>query len=136
MAKLSKYSLSEWRERRQPTVAVLPSGLEVQLKRVSLENMAFSGKVPMGLLVDIAQRAKNGQKVEFSIADMLQNIEQYIDMIDALVTAALVFPRIGAVTDDETLLLEELDFNDKLFIFDWALGGVSKLSQFRETVSA
>lgn len=114
-------NLQEWRQRKsQGEEAQLPSGLEVRVKRVSLPDLAAQGKIPQTLqpkIDEIVGLTKSGQNP--SIAQL----GEMTAVLDAVCRACIVAPA--------ELDVAELDFVDKMAVFDWANEAAVKLKTFR-----
>jgi hypothetical protein len=120
-------TLEQWRQSRLLEV-VLPSGLPVVLRRISLMDLMGQGEVPDTLMgfVDLAMGGKKeGVTVE---AKHLPAVSQAMAVF---AQAALVRPRITDQQSDTTITLNELGFGDREFIFDLLNEGIRAVSPFR-----
>lgn len=114
-------NLSEWRKvRAEGSPATLPSGLEVQLKRVSALDLAEKGQIPQELRPQL-EKVIAGEKTQ-NIS--LDEFEGFADVINVVCTACLVGPK--------GLDVAELPYNDRLAIFLWANEVTGKLVTFRQ----
>jgi hypothetical protein len=133
-------NLNEWRRQRAPVPETLPSGLSVQLKRVSMEDLALSGLIPAPLLNELSEKGQNG-RVEIDSAEILANLADYSGLIDAIAAASVAMVQVGEsewlpVSDSNFDPAAELDQRDKLFIMNWSMAEVKALEPFRETNGA
>lgn len=126
----SKKSLADWRASRLHETT-LPSGLPVTLRDVTMTDLMLTGKLPPAFL-DLAEDAAKKGQGEVNLKDFMGNVGAFGEVLNALVTLALVDPKIGATADDEHITLAELSNDDKMFIFNWANREVSQLQTFRE----
>lgn len=111
--------LQEWRaQRAQGEDATLPSGLEVQLRRVDVLDLAARGEIPQVLQALMADSLKTGGKMTSDV-----DLGEVSKMLDVVAGAALAGP-VG-------LDVAELPFLDKMAIFQWAAEGAAKLQPFR-----
>ena len=114
-------NLQEWREsRRLGEEATLPSGLEIRVKRVSLPDLAAQGKIPQTLqpqIDEIVNLTEKGQTPSIS-----QSGEMTV-LLDAVCGACIVEP--------VELDVAELDFTDKMAVFEWANEVATGLKTFR-----
>jgi hypothetical protein len=125
----SKKALADWRASRVHEMT-LPSGLAVKVRDVTMTDLLFTGKLPPAF-ADMAEKAaKDNNAVD--LKEMFKNAADFAQMLDALVSIALVEPKIGEFADDDTITLGELPNDDKMFIFNWANREVSQLTSFRE----
>lgn len=132
-------NLNEWRRQRAPVAEQLPSGLNVRLKRVSMESLAFSGLIPAALLSQLGEQ-KNG-KVEMDVGKLLESITEFVPLLDAFATSCIVEVQAGEsdgepvwqeVADCEFDPATELDQRDKLHILSWSQIEVAALKPFPE----
>ncbi len=112
-------NLEEWRKAQAGTEADLPSGLEVVLKKVSVIDLAKAGKIPETLRPNVdAMIARKAEKPM-----TLGDLEQFAEVVDLVVTAALVAP--------EELTVTELPWSDRMAIYQWASAETAALNSFR-----
>lgn len=127
----SKKALADWRASRVHEMT-LPSGLAVKLRDVTMTDLLFTGKLPPAF-ADMAEKAvKENEGGAVDLKEMFKNAADFAVMLNALVSIALVEPKIGEFADDETITLGEMPNDDKMFIFNWANREVSQLTSFRE----
>ena len=113
-------NLAEWRARQQQGEAfTLPSGLEVQLKKVALLDLAQAGQIPATLRAPVAEilKRKADQPVD------LNDVEKFGQVLDVVCKACIVAPA--------ELDVAELGSYDKQAIFNWANQAAGKLEPFR-----
>ena len=116
-----------------------PGGLNVTLKRVEMEALAMSGTIPLAAIEEFESLATKGDNIE--IKDVEQHGQSIGDMINAVAAAALVTPAITGVLcldpDNETLAsIEDLDFQDRMWIFQWATEVTRSVARFPQPVSS
>lgn len=128
-------SMADWLKRKANQVVndTLPSGLAVRRKTsVSVESLALKGQLPLTLVSELTEQSA----VEIDVGDVVANMGQYIQLIDAVFTAAMVSPKIGQTTDlsNDTLALAEFEdeLPDKMYIMEQVLGATNALKPFRE----
>lgn len=113
-------NLAEWRAAQQSgEEGVLPSGLDVVLKKVSIVDLAASGQIPQTLAVKLNGIMKGGEVASVDLSQMAE----YASMVEVVAKACIVEPA--------ELDVKELPFEDKLAVFNWANEGVSQLNSFR-----
>jgi hypothetical protein len=130
-------NLSAWRAQKRGQLT-LPSGLEVTLNKVTLEDLVLSGDIPAPLLREVMALYESGA---FQTGDMnpaspemwaiLDKIPEAMKMFDAVTRAALVSPAVADVADDDHITTAELSLKDKEAIFNWAAAGANALAPFR-----
>lgn len=153
-------SAAEWgRDARENRVTgrplTVPTGKTCLVKMVdSMANFIAGGNVPNALL-PMMQEAATGKGVdEKSLMELVlgspENMRDMFSMIDNLVVECVLQPPVAPVPqyedgekagqdippherpDDDTLYVDYIDDDDKMFIFNYALSGVSDLEQFRK----
>lgn len=131
-------NLREWRAARRGAVT-LPSGLEVTLKKVTLEDLVLSGDIPAPLLRDVMGLYESGAFQQVGDVNpaapemwaILDRIPEAMKMFDSVTRAALVEPPAGDMADDDHITTAELSLQDKEAIFNWAAAGANALAPFR-----
>lgn len=120
--------LQAWRERQQAGERmVLPSGLVVTLRPVSLLALATQGKIPQTLVGAVQQVME--RKAGSSMA--VQDYPQFAKVLDLIVKACVSAPPLADFGDAVCLGLDELAIEDKLAIFSWANAPAEGLRPFR-----
>jgi hypothetical protein len=71
----------------------------------------------------------------------LDMVNDMFEMVERVVMECVVEPKVHPlpeddVRDNDLLYIDELDAMDKMFIFQWAVGGTSNLEQFLEEAGA
>ncbi len=133
-------NLSEWRKAREPIVQTLPSGLDVKLKKVSVEALAMRGEVPLNFIQAVGKPNDKGEMI-ISEEDALKHIDKIGALMDAMVDNCVTHVR----TDPETFApcsevgfvpSDELDLEDKGWVTNWASAGAQALEKFRPEQNA
>ena len=123
-------NLAIWRASRLHEVN-LPSGLTVKLRDVSMTDLLFTGKLPESML-DIAQQAGDGGASSVDLKQLAKSGQDFAGLMNEIVRLCLVEPKIGDVADDTHITLDELNGDDKMFIFNWANREVEQIRPFRQ----
>lgn len=123
-------TLAQWRASRLHELE-LPSGLAVTLRDVTITDLMLTGKLPPAF-VDMAEKSAKDGEGSMDLKELMQNATDFTTMLDALVTLALVEPKIGDTADDEHITLAEMPNDDKMFVFNWANREVAQMTSFRE----
>jgi len=118
-------SAAQWKRDFEMT---LPSGNVIRLKRVSLVDLIVQGAIPDTLSARAVEMASQTQQRKLS-ADELR---QYEGVVNLVVKAAAVEPRIADRASDDALALPDVDFVDRVQIFNWANGALHSLRPFRD----
>jgi len=113
-------NLEEWRaKQKEGERFVLPSGLEVQLRRVSMLDLVEQGKVPATMRPQLDKMNTEANKG----ALRLNQMHEYGEVINLICRACLLAP--------DGLEVEELPFGDRIAIVNWANDVAQKLAPFR-----
>lgn len=120
---------------------LLPSGNVALLRRVSPETFIAKKMIPDSISGIVQQAIEKNQglkpKDEAALMRDPDKIADAIKFMDTAVCYAVVDPQINAAPEDESerdsglLYVDQVDLNDKIFIFNWASGGSSDLARFR-----
>lgn len=117
-------NLAEWRSKKRAELD-LPSGLTVVVRKANIVDLAISGGIPETLTNDLMALANGPVEVD------AQDLPKLAPIFDAVARACLVEPAIGETADDDHITLEELDFEDKIAIFQWTMEATNALKPFR-----
>jgi len=114
-------NLQEWRKKRsQGDEYTLPSGLTVYLKKVGVLDLAGKGQIPATLEPQLNELMQTGKVKSITIGDFAK----FAEMIDTVAKACIVQPA--------ELDIEELPYEDRVEIFQWANAQTAKLQPFRK----
>lgn len=122
----------------------LPSGLFIKVRRVTLQALLSRGKVPNSLLTIVRKAVDDGETPdENSFAKDLDisQLTEMMELVDVVTCDAARDPLVFPIPEDDQrdenfLYVDELDNDDKMHIFRWAVQGVSDLESFRERPDA
>ena len=141
--------ISAFKKRKGGSILELPSGLVMRCQRVELQTFLLQGNVPNPLMEIISEALEKGQKAEVSkIVGVdegkidLNMVNDMYETVNAVVQQVALEPKVHpkpASEDDrrdDQLYVDELDDEDKMFLFQWATGGTSDLATFREEARA
>jgi hypothetical protein len=123
----------------------MPSGNYMRIKKVGLQALIKTGTMPNALM-GIAQKAvEKGSKVDgVSDEEMLsllqdpKKVEQIGTFMDKVVMMCAQEPQVhplpdqGVERDEEMLYIDEVEDEDKMFIFQVVTGGTTDVAAFRE----
>jgi len=142
---------STWKRKKGEDLT-LPSGNVALVKRPGMESFLTEGIIPDSLmpLVNEAIATGRGMPPE-KMAEVAKDPKVVLDMMDAMdriLTKVVVEPKVlwhkdseGNVIpeddrDDEYIYTDDVDFEDKSFIFNYAVGGTRDLERFRQETGA
>lgn len=123
----------------------VPSGNIIKIRTPGMDAFLTEGVIPNGLIpliMDMMKQAKAGvdETPEDELIAMLEDrakIEQIVTLANAVSIYCAVEPAIhplpedGEERDEELLYVDDVDFNDKMYIFAVATGGIEGLERFR-----
>ena len=123
----------EWRKPREEGFVIdLPSGNAAKLRPVALDRLVLAGRIP-DLLSPVAAEALWVQTTESEMKGKGDLLKNYTELVNLIVPLALVEPRISDnPTADDEISLDDIDFTDKVAIFQVATQPAAVLKRFRE----
>lgn len=130
-------SASNWK--KSGAVLTLPSGNVVRVKNPGIMGMAHAGMVPnglMSLIMDSVQKGSEPKAEELFSADL--KVDEMFQMIDSAVLMMVVEPEIHSVPDSpeernpDLLYIDDINEEDKMFLWQWSTGGTTDVEQFRK----
>lgn len=114
-------------------VVMLPSGIAIQAKRISLSALFQEGEIPNALVPMVQdQLDKNTKKGKAPRPKQTATKEDARDMGEFLdQVACMTFvepplhpaPKPGEKRDDSILYADDVSITDKMFLMNWAFGG-------------
>lgn len=143
-------SVSDFKKGLAPVELDLPSGNVCLARRRTLDVFMKEGRIPNSLMAIIQQQmnqvdGKPTGDLKDGLAKIMDDPGKLADIVklaDTVLMACVVEPKVNpqpeveADRDDELLYVDEVDLDDKMFIFSWAVGGTKDLDRFREESSA
>lgn len=133
-------SVADFKKKKSGTIT-LPSGMIVQLRNPGgLRVFMRNGTIPNALLPMVEKSLNEG--TEFDQAEAASKvdekvIEEMMGMMDTIAVTCFVEPRCWPTPEkeedrsDDKLYADEVDDEDKMFIFQWVSGGTADVEQFR-----
>lgn len=127
----------EWRRaHREGYVLTLPSGNVVRMRPVALDVLIVSGRIP-DFLTAVAAKSLWTETSGEEIASRDELAKGFAELVNIIVPAALLEPKV--VEDpqgDDEVSLEDIDFQDKVSIFQLAVQPSEVLRKFRDQQDA
>jgi hypothetical protein len=124
-----KYVLGveEWRRRRQEgELVTLPSGMVARLRRIHILDLVEQGEIPASLAT-LASELVSASRTNLNAGAM----KRYGQIVNRVVRAAMVEPRVGDEPTKEQLAVDELEMLDRLAIFNYGNVSTRSLRLFR-----
>lgn len=123
----------------------LPSGLVVKATRAEgLRGFIAGGKIPNSLMGIVDDALKGGKAPDASVildgeGEIDENmVADMLEMTDKVVMSVVKDPIIHPLPasegerDDDLVYIDEVDDEDKMFIFQWVTGGTDSVERFRQ----
>lgn len=148
-AKKEVSTVAGWKKKAQGADLELPSGEVCLARNVGMQVFLERGLIPNSLM-PIIRQALVGEEPDLKMDDISEEqIKEMMDLFDAATVLCVVEPKVHRVPrdgegepvpiedrDPDKLFVDEVDFEDKQFIFQWVVGGTRDLERFREEQSA
>ncbi len=124
---------SEWRKPREEGYEItLLSGRTAKLRPVALDVLISSGGLP-DVLTPFAAQTLWQEREPDEIADAAEMAKSYSELINAIVPAAFLYPKVVEnPEEDDEIGLDDIDFADKIQVFNLATAGAMALRKFRD----
>lgn len=145
-ARKTASGVSDFKKRKEGSVIPLPSGLQIRARRVDLTSLLKQGDVPNALVPIVQQALAKGQQMDPKdlVGDQvdMSTLTSMLEMVDSVVVSTCVEPQVhpdpeaGVEEEDDLLYVKDLEADDKMFIFQWALGGTEDIATFRAEAQA
>lgn len=143
-------SVTAWKKSTSQAPPIqLPSGNYMRLKKVGLQTLVKIGIMPNSLMEIVTKTVdkgtgKDGGLSDEQLAEMASDPKKVAELagfMDSMVCFVAqepeVHPVLGGVERDPNLLyVDEIDEEDKAFIFQVVTGGTTDVEQFRKEQSA
>ena len=133
---------TQWKKSGQGVALDVPSGNTALVRNVGMQVFLTRGLVPNSLM-PLVRKAMSGKELDLKVDDITE--DQLTDMLalfDAVTVYCVVEPAVlpvpadGEERDSTALYVDEVDFDDKQFIFQWVVGGTKDLEKFRAEQAA
>jgi hypothetical protein len=150
---------TQWKKTVGGTELEVPSGNVALVRRLGLQVFVKKGVIPNSLMPMVNKAISSGEfDVKDELEGLNeQMLEDIIALYDAILLECVVEPHVSpvpllsqvhvdaglcgpddignpvpyALRDQEELYVDEVDFQDKVFIFQWVVGGTRDVESFR-----
>jgi hypothetical protein len=140
-------SVSAFKKKKASQVLELPSGEYMECRRIELSSLIKRGEIPNSLVPIITDALGKGtdpdlSKIVGKDGMDLKLVEDLYSMVEFMTIEASINPKVHATPDDDDerdenlLYVDDLEDEDKMFIYQWATGGTDKLEQFRQELGS
>lgn len=135
--------VSAWKKSSEPPLMMMPSGNYMRVKKIGLKALMATGAMPNSLMSFAQKAVAKGKKETVSDEDMVDilkdpkrvaEITEFMDKVAILCAAEPAIhptPDEGVERDDDLLYVDEVDEEDKMFLFQVVTGGTTDVEQFR-----
>lgn len=126
-------SAKEWiRSRTEGYPIPLPSGLIAILRPVPLDQLIEENKIP-DMLTPVAAKALWSDTEATDLARDIDLHKDFISLMNLIVPMAMVSPKVVKNPDyeKEEISIKDVDFNDKVAIFNLSIQPAAVLKSFR-----
>lgn len=140
--------VNEWRGRKG-TPLELPSGNTALVRNPGIQHFLKTGQIPNSLRSMIQKAMNSGDKAPEKLQTIFENEEEMaelFDLFDKVILQVVIEPKVLPVPVDEDgmelhmndrdleagIYVDEVNLEDKAFIFQYAVGGTKDLERFRE----
>lgn len=125
---------SEWgKGRREGYIIILPSGNKATLRNVALDQLIRRGEIP-DFLTPVAARSLWSDTEQSDIAEDQDLNIKFLQLMDLIVPLSMVKPAVVEEPSPgkEEIRLDDVDFYDKVAIFNLAIQSSNVLRTFCE----
>lgn len=147
-------SVSAWKKGTELKPTLLPSGKYLTFKRVGMDVFLTMGMMPnslMGYAQNAVEKGRGREMTGEEIGDLISNadkVSELVTFIDKAICFVSVEPKIhpipldadGEVDEDrrsdEILYVDEVELEDKMFIWQLVAGGTTSVETFRSESAA
>lgn len=143
-SKKSATAAKSWKKATKLAELDLPSGNTALVKPMRITTMLAEGFFPDSLRAIVMQQLSEEKPSEEATAGAIQEafgdmnkLTEMFDVFDRICLAVVKEPQVlpapenEADRDEDLLYIDEVDQEDKMFIFQWAVGGDRDIDTFR-----
>lgn len=145
---------SSWKKQREAGKLQVPSGNVCLVHVAGMESFISRGIVPNALMPIVTRAVKDGKGIGEDEAKAMVSPENIVDMMqfsDNVVCDVVIEPKVNSVAERKAILadeslspdekakrinsmlfVDEVDLADKMFIFQYVVGGTRDLETFRQ----
>lgn len=148
-ANLEVTSAAEWKAKAAAgTKLLLPSGFVCIAVNKGIDTFVEQGKVPNMLMPMVEAAIAEGEGKPPTKAELketvkdVESIKEVMDFINAIVVDCVLSPTLALPPADRkdrdpaVLYTDEASLEDRMFVFQWVVGGTRDVERFREQSAA
>lgn len=133
-------SAQNWKKANEGVDLPVPSGNVCRARRIDLPTLVTQGVIPNALMPMVTKAIQTGEfDAQKELADLdLEKITDMMSLYDHVMLACVIEPELhpvptaGEEREEDQLYVDEVDMDDKVFVFQWAVGGTADVERFRE----
>lgn len=136
-------SVGAWKKNRQGVLLKVPSGERCKARRIGLDVFLRNGMVPNSLMPIIKEAMRSGEAPKMNMEDFDEEmLDSILSLVDSVCREAVIEPELHlppsspADRRDDIVYTDDVDMNDRMFIFNWVVGGSADLERFRKEQAA
>jgi hypothetical protein len=119
--------IAELRAGRSHEVQLPLSGCVLKVRDLGLLDLAVTGKIPNTML-DLVSKAKS-----LDGSTMLkEHAVEFGELLNSVFKAAVIFPPVADVADDEHICADDFEYGDKMALFNWVNREATIVRPFRD----
>ena len=122
---------NDYRDKVRGTVWLPVAGVEARVRRIRIATLAANGEIPLTLQA-LAEDFVNDPDKAITLAEF----PQYADVINMIVKAAMIEPRVGNEATDNCLDVHEMEFEDRIAVFQFVNAAADRMRPFRAEQAA
>lgn len=137
--------ISGWKKSSEGSPLRVPSGNTAIVRNPGMQVFVSQGMIPNSLMGPIQEALHNGKRPDMSKLEVNeQTLKDMLELADAVVMFCVVDPKVTSnkdatgeilpleARDADKLYVDEVDVEDKMFIFQYAVGGTRDIERFRK----
>lgn len=149
--------VSAWKKQAQGVDLPLPSGNVCLVRPVGMQVFMQKGMIPNSLMPIVNKAMQDQKPMEMKDLGEMdeQKLSDVMELVDAVTCFVVTEPVVSSVATREaierdetltpeereeklnsTLFVDEVDLDDKMFIFQFSVGGTRDVERFREQQAA
>lgn len=140
-------AVSTWKKSSQAVPIQLPSGNYMRIRKVGLRFFVEAGMMPNSLMSMVQGSLDKGKgksvqgPSEEDMMELMQDpkkVQDIADFMERMVVYVAQEPEVfptpepGVEKNPDVLYIEDIDYDDQMFIFQVVTGGTTDLETFRE----
>lgn len=138
-------SVAAWKKSALPDLVEMPSGNYMRIRKIGLQAIIKTGTLPNSLMGIAEKAVGRGNNKPHEVTDeelvaliqdpkKVEEIASFMDKIMVMCAAepsVSPVPRGGVDRNPEVLYVDEIDEEDKMFVFQVVTGGTTDVEAFR-----